>query len=228
MIDLYFWPTPNGYKTLIALEHYGLDYTLKPVNIFRGEQFAPEFLAISPNNRVPAIVDHAEDAGPLAVFESGATLLYLMEKAGALAGLPHAQRYDQLQWLFWQMAGLGPMMGQASHFINYAPEDIPYARNRYVSETLRLWGVMEHRLADRDFLAGKYSIADMACYPWVRLHQTVFKLDIAPFARLSEWLMQVEALPAVQRAYDIGEPLKAHGLLDQQARHHLFNANRTA
>jgi len=224
MIDLYFWPTPNGYKPLIALEEYGLSYAIRPVNIFRGAQADPAFLAVSPNGRIPAIVDRAPGDGgpPVAVFESGAVLAYLAEKAGAASRLGLRERHEASQWLFWQMGGLGPMMGQASHFLNYAPADIPYARERYVGETLRLFGVMERRLADRAFLAGGYGIADMAAYPWVRLHDSVFRLDLGPYPRLADWADRIAARPAVVRAYAVGEPLKAEGPLDDEARLHLF------
>ena len=226
MIDLYFWPTPNGYKPLIALEELGLDYRLKSVDIFRGEQFASDFLAISPNNRIPAIVDHAPSDGgePIALFESGAILSYLAEKAGATPD-PRA-RHEAQQWLFWQMGGLGPMMGQASHFVNYAPEEVPYARTRYVDETRRLFGVMERRLADRPFLAGDYSIADMASYPWARLHAIV-GIDIDPaFPNLADWIRRIDSRPAVERAYAAGEPLKSDQALDEEARRHLFGPAR--
>ena len=173
MIDLYYWTTPNGHKITIFLEETGLDYALKPVDIGAGEQFRPEFLAIAPNNRIPAIVDHAPADGgpPLSLFESGAILLYLAEKSGKLLKTDLRTRTDTLQWLFWQMGGLGPMAGQNHHFSQYAPEKIPYAIDRYVDETSRLYGVMNKRLGDREYLAGAYSIADVACYPWIVPHK---------------------------------------------------------
>ena len=168
MIDLHYWTTPNGHKITIFLEETGLPYRIVPVNIGQGDQFKPEFLAISPNNRMPAIVDHEPGGGkPISVFESGAILLYLAEKTGKFLPADLRGRYDVMQWLFWQMGGLGPMAGQNHHFGGYAPEKIPYAIERYVNETNRLYGVLNKRLADREFVAGDYSIADMASYPWV-------------------------------------------------------------
>ncbi len=169
MIDLYYWPTPNGHKITMFLEEAGVPYTIHPVNIGKGEQFKPEFLAISPNNRMPAIVDHAPADGgkPISIFESGAILIYLAEKTGKFMPADIRKRFDVLQWLMWQMGGLGPMAGQNHHFVQYAPEKIPYAMTRYVNETNRLYGVLNKRLADREFVAGDYSIADMASYPWI-------------------------------------------------------------
>jgi GSH-dependent disulfide-bond oxidoreductase len=169
MIELYYWPTPNGHKITMFLEEAGLDYTIHPVNISAGDQFKPEFLAFSPNNRMPAIIDRApSDPGEVTVFESGAILLYLAEKTGRFLPTDLRGRKTALEWLFWQMGGLGPMAGQNHHFGVYASEKIPYAINRYVNETNRLYGVMDRRLADRPFLGGEaYSIADMACYPWI-------------------------------------------------------------
>jgi len=172
MIDLHFWPTPNGYKVLIALEELGLEYRLRPVDIFRGAQFERAFLAIAPNNRIPAVVDTQPlDGGePIALFESGEILLYLAERAGRLVPGDLRARHRVQQWLFWQMAGLGPMMGQAAHFAIYAPEDVPYAKRRYLDEVRRLFGVLERQLVEQDFVAGEYSVADIACHPWVRFH----------------------------------------------------------
>jgi GSH-dependent disulfide-bond oxidoreductase len=169
MLDLYYWTTPNGHKITIFLEEVGLPYNLVPINIGKGDQFQPEFLKIAPNNRIPAIVDHDPVGGgdPISVFESGAILLYLAEKTGKLISTDLRDRVETLQWLFWQMGGLGPMAGQNHHFSQYAPEKIPYAINRYVNETGRLYAVMNKRLGDREFLAGEYSIADIACYPWI-------------------------------------------------------------
>jgi len=224
MIELYFWPTPNGYKPLIALEEFQLPYQIVPLNIFQGEQFSAEYLSIAPNNRIPAIVDHAPADGgkPLTLFESGAILHYLSRKADKRSDRPARVELEESQWLFWQMGGLGPMMGQASHFINYAPEDVPYARSRYLDETRRLVGVMEKRLGDREYLAGDYSIADMAAFPWVRLHDIV-GIEIArSYPALADWVARIERRPAVVRAYAAGEPLKAGQVLDAAARKYLF------
>ena len=168
-IDLYYWPTPNGHKITLFFEEAGLPYTIRPINIGRGEQFTPEFLAISPNNRMPAIVDpDGPGAQPISVFESGAILQYLGRKTGLFYPKDERARVEVEQWLFWQMAGLGPMAGQCHHFRNYAPERIQYGIDRYTNEVHRLYGVMNRRLESREYLAGEYSIADMACYPWVR------------------------------------------------------------
>ncbi len=201
MIDLYYWTTPNGHKITIFLEETGLPYALKPVNIGRGEQFAPEFLRIAPNNRIPAIVDHApaDHGEPISVFESGAILLYLADKTGSFIGQTLRGRTDCLQWLFWQMGGLGPMAGQNHHFSRYAPHRIDYAIERYVKETGRLYAVMNRRLADREFLAADYSIADMAAYPWVQPEKQ--GQDLADFPHLARWREAIAARPAVQRAY---------------------------
>ncbi|WP_375409112.1 glutathione binding-like protein [uncultured Methylobacterium sp.] len=203
MIDLYYWPTPNGHKVTLFLEETGLPYAIKPVNIGKGDQFAPAFLAIAPNNRMPAIVDHAPASGsePVSVFESGAILLYLAEKAGRFIPADLHGRVEVLQWLFWQMGGLGPMLGQNHHFSQYAPEKIPYAIDRYVNETNRLYGVLDRRLADRPFLAGtEYSIADMASYPWIvpweKQGQT-----LSDFPHLSRWFGTIAERPATKAAY---------------------------
>src|SRR5919197_271476 len=173
MLDVYYWTTPNGHKITIFLEEAGLPYNIKAVNIGKGEQFKSEFLAVSPNNRIPALVDHAPTGGgkPIAVFESGAILLYLAEKTGKFLSHDLRVRTDTIQWLFWQMGNLGPMAGQNNHFSNYAQEKIPYAMDRYRNEVNRLYGVLNRRLADHQYLAGDYSIADMASYPWVTIHE---------------------------------------------------------
>ena len=201
MIDLYYWTTPNGHKVTIFLEETGLPYTLRPVNIGKGEQFDPAFLAIAPNNRIPAIVDHAppDGGGPLSMMESGAILLYLAGKTGRFYPHDLRGRAEVVQWLFWQMAGLGPMAGQTHHFLHYAPEPIPYAIDRYVRETGRLYGVLNKRLADREFVAGDYSIADMACYPWVLPERQRQHLD--DFPHLQRWHEAIAVRPAVRRAY---------------------------
>ena len=202
MIDLYYWTTPNGHKITIFLEEAGLSYRIVPVNISKGEQFRPEFLAISPNNRMPAIVDQKpKDGGkPISVFESGAILLYLAEKTGKYIPEGLRNRVEVIEWLFWQMGGLGPMAGQNHHFAHYAPEKIPYAIERYVKETNRLYGVLNKRLANREFVAGRYSIADMAIYPWIVPYERQGqKLD--EFPDLKRWFLAIGERPAVKRAY---------------------------
>jgi len=225
MIDLYYWPTPNGHKITLFLEETGLDYTLKPVNIGKGEQFEPDFLRISPNNRMPAIVDHAPADGgaPISVFESGAILLYLADKTGRFLGIPDGadagtalrQRILVNEWLFWQMAGLGPMTGQYGHFHVYAPEDIAYAKDRYRKEAERLLGVLDKQLEGRAFIAGDgYSIADMASYPWISPYAKA-PLDLTPFANVRRWQTAIRERPATRRAYaltkqvgpDAGKPM---------------------
>lgn len=202
MIELYHWPTPNGHKITIFLEEAGLPYSLHSVNIGKGEQFAPDFLKIAPNNRIPAIIDTAPADGgkPVSLFESGAILLYLAEKTGLFLPKDLRGRAEVLQWLFWQMGGLGPMSGQNGHFAIYAPEKIPYAIERYVKETNRLYGVMNKRLADRPFLAGDYSIADIASYPWVVPYQR-YGQDLDEFPNLKRWFEAIKARPAVTKVY---------------------------
>ena len=205
MIDLFFWTTPNGYKPLLFLEEAAEPYTIRPVNISKGEQFEPEFLMISPNNRIPAIIDHAPAEGdkPITIFESGAILQYLAEKTGKFMPRDVAGRTEVLQWLFWQMGGVGPMFGQNLHFSAYAAEKIPYAIERYENETDRLMGVLDGRLGDREYVAGTYSIADMAIYPWVlRLERERQRLDDLPHAK--RWYEAVSARPAVVSAYKKG------------------------
>ena len=225
MIDLYYWPTPNGWKVTLMLEETGLPYTVKPVNIGRGEQFAPEFLAISPNNRMPALVDHAPADGgaPLAMFESGAILQYLGNKTGQFYPQDVRARAEVDSWLMWQMGGLGPMMGQANHFALYAKEKIPYAITRYMDEVARLFGVMERRLADRDYLAGSYSIADMAAWSWAVAYERL-GLDGAPYPRVRAWIDRVGAREAVQRGRAVGADLwnSKTTVLDDEARKALF------
>jgi GSH-dependent disulfide-bond oxidoreductase len=202
MIDLYYWTTPNGHKITIFLEETGLPYKIFPINIGKGEQFAPDFLAVSPNNRIPAIVDRDPQGGgkPVSVFESGAILLYLAEKTGKFLPKDLHGRYDALQWLFWQMGGLGPMAGQNNHFAHYAVEKIPYAIERYVNECNRLYAVLNKRLADRPFLAGDYSIADMACYPWIVPYERQGQ-KLEDFPNLKRWFEGIKARPATVRAY---------------------------
>ena len=206
MIDLHYWTTPNGHKITIFLEETGLPYRVLPVNIGKGDQFAPEFLKIAPNNRIPAIVDHAPADGgaPIGVFESGAILLYLADKTGKLIAQDLRGRTETLEWLFWQMAGLGPMAGQNGHFNHAAPEKLPYAIDRYERETARLFAVLDKRLADRDFVAGagrgEYSIADVASYPWT-VNYTRLKQNIDDFPNLKRWQEAIRARPATERAY---------------------------
>lgn len=206
MIDLYYWTTPNGHKLTIFLEEAQLPYRLVPVNIGKGDQFKPEFLAVSPNNKIPAIVDHAPADGgaPLPVFESGAILLYLADKIHRFIPQDLRGRVDVLQWLFWQMGGLGPMAGQNHHFRIYAPERIPYATERYVKETSRLYAVLDKHLAEREFIAGEYSIADIASYPWIVPYERQ-GLNIDDFPNLARWFRRIAARPAVVRAYEIAK-----------------------
>jgi GST-like protein len=204
MIDLYYWGTPNGLKLKLFMEESGLPHRIIPVNIGKGEQFKPEFLAISPNNKIPALVDHEPVGGgePLSLFESGAMLLYLAEKTGRFLPADARGRAEVLQWLFWQVGGLGPMAGQNGHFVAYAPEPVPYAIERYVKETNRLYGVLDRRLADREFIAGnEYSIADMATYPWIVPHEPHGQ-DLEDFPHLKRWFEAIKARPATVRAYE--------------------------
>ena len=223
MIDLYYWPTPNGHKVTLLLEEAGLEYRIHPVNIGSGDQFKPEFLAISPNNKMPAIVDHAPADGgaPQSVFESGAMLLYLAEKTGAFLPAQARARIEALEWLFWQVGGLGPMLGQNHHFNQYAPEKIPYAMDRYTNETRRLYGVLDKRLDGRDFLAGDYSIADMAAYPWIVPHAKQ-KMDLVDFPNVARWFDAISQRPATARAYALGpqvNPALGEPLTEEQRRH---------
>ncbi|MBC8123386.1 MAG: glutathione S-transferase N-terminal domain-containing protein [Gemmatimonadaceae bacterium] len=223
MIDLYYWPTPNGHKITIFLEETGLDYQIVPVNISAGDQFKPEFLRIAPNNRMPAIVDTrpTDDGEPVSVFESGAILLYLSEKTGQFLPADLRERQTVLEWLFWQMGGLGPMAGQNHHFTQYAPEKIPYAIDRYVKETNRLYGVLDRRLNGREYLAGDYSIADMACYPWIVPYERQ-QQRLEDFAHLKSWFERMAARPAVVRAYQKGEPLMGQPTVNEESRKILF------
>lgn len=202
MIDLYYWTTPNGHKITLFLEEAGLEYNVHPINIGKGDQFAPEFLKIAPNNRIPAIVDqNPNDHGePISVFESGAILQYLAEKTGKFLSEDLRLKTQTLEWLNWQMGGLGPMAGQNHHFGVYAPEKIEYAINRYVKETARLYGVLDRRLQDREFIVGDYSIADMACYPWVVPYERQ-KQNINDFPNLKRWFDAIAAREATKRAY---------------------------
>ena len=223
MIDLYFWTTPNGYKPMLFVEETGVPYTIVPVNIAKGEQFEPEFLKISPNNRIPAIVDHAPAGGgtPVSVFESGAILLYLAEKTGRFLPADVAGRTEALQWLFWQMGGLGPMLGQNLHFSAYAPQKIPYAVDRYAKETERLYGVLDRRLAESEFVAGDYSIADMASYPWV-LRLTREGQNLEEFPHLKRWFETIAARPATIRAYAKGKAVNTTPTITEESKKLLF------
>ena len=223
MIDLHYWPTPNGHKITIFLEETGTPYRMVPVNIGAGEQFQPEFLKISPNNRMPAIVDTApvDGGAPVSIFESGAILVYLAEKTGKFLPKDLRGRFEVLQWLFWQMGGLGPMAGQNHHFTQYAPEKLPYAIERYVAETSRLYAVLDKRLADREFVAGDYSIADMAAYPWIVPHKRQ-QQNIDDFPNLKRWFEAIRVRPAVVRAYEKGKAVSAKPVIDEESRKILF------
>jgi GSH-dependent disulfide-bond oxidoreductase len=230
MIDLYYWTTPNGHKITLFLEEAGLEYKVHPVNIGKGEQFEPAFLAISPNNRIPAIVDNApaDGAKPISVFESGAILLYLAGKTGKFIPKDLRGQVTTLEWLMWQMGGLGPMAGQNHHFANYAPEKIPYAIDRYVKETSRLYAVLDKRLAGRAFIAGReYTIADMACYPWVMPDRQ--GQDVGDFPNLERWLATIRARPATARAYAIVKQVnpQAGGIRSEAERKVLFGQDRS-
>ena len=224
MIDLHYWTTPNGHKVTIFLEESGLPYRIIPVNIGKGDQFKPEFRKISPNNRIPAIVDHDPVGGgaPISVFESGAILFYLADKFGRFIPPDNRGRTETIQWLFWQMGGLGPMAGQNHHFSQYAPEKLPYAIDRYVKETNRLYGVLNKRLADRPFIAGTYSIADMAAYPWIVPYKNQGQ-RLEDFPHLKRWFETVQARPAVIRAYDKAKEINAQpAALTEESRRVLF------
>jgi GST-like protein len=224
MHDIYFWTTPNGYKIPLLAEEAGIPYTIKPINISKGEQFNPDFLRVSPNNRIPALVDHAPASGglPISVFESGAILLYLAEKTGRFIPANPRGRVETLQWLFWQMGGLGPMAGQNHHFSHYAPENLPYAIDRYVKETNRLYGVLDKRLADRQFIAGPdYTIADMASYPWIVPHERQGQ-SLSDFPHLKRWFEAIAARPATQRAYAKGKAINTAPTVTEEAKKILF------
>lgn len=226
-IDLYYWPTPNGHKVSIALHEMDLPYTLHPVNIGAGDQFKPEFLAISPNNRMPAIVDpEGPDGAPISVFESGAILQYLGRKTGRFYGTTERERVAIEEWLFWQVGGVGPMAGQAHHFLKYAPamepsQDLPYAKDRYRGEVGRLYGVLDRRLADRDYVAGDYSIADMAIWPWAKGWEGQ-EQDISRFPHMAAWLERVGSRPAVEAGRALGAELRTDASQDKEAQKVLF------
>jgi len=223
MIELYYWPTPNGHKITIFLEETNQDYRIVPVDISTGDQFKPEFLQISPNNRMPAIVDLNPALGgePISVFESGAILLYLAEKTGKFIPAEVRDRKTVTEWLFWQMGGLGPMAGQNHHFGQYAPEKIPYAIDRYVQETNRLYGVLDLRLQNHEYLAGDYSIADMACYPWIVPYERQ-QQKLEDFPNLQRWFLSIHSRSAVIRAYDKGQPFIGRPTITEESKKVLF------
>ncbi|HTQ72194.1 MAG TPA: glutathione binding-like protein [Acidocella sp.] len=223
MIELYYWTTPNGHKITIFLEETGLDYKIFPVNISQGEQFNPDFLKFAPNNRIPAIRDLAPSDGgaPIGLFESGAILEYLGEKTGQFLPKTTREKYAVLQWLYWQMAGLGPMAGQNHHFVQYAPERIPYAMERYVKETNRLYGVLNKQLEGKDYIAGEYSIADMACYPWIVPYERQLQ-TLEDFPHLKTWFERMQARPAVQRAYEKAKEINSAPTVSQDSKSILF------
>ena len=223
MIDVYSWPTPNGHKVHIMLEECGLPYRVHAVDIGAGDQFKPEFLAISPNNKMPGIVDRDPVGGgdPLAIFESGAILLYLAEKTGRLMPKDVRGRYDVIQWLVWQVAGLGPMLGQAHHFRGYAPEQIPYAIERYTNEAHRLYSVLNRRLEGREYVCGEYTIADIACWPWIVPYERQGQ-KLEEFPNLQRWFAAVKSRPAVARGMAVGAEHRQAGPMDEKAKQILF------
>jgi GST-like protein len=211
MIELYYWPTPNGHKITIFCEEAGISYSIKPVNIQQGDQFKPEFLRISPNNRMPAIVDTepSDKGAPISVFESGAILTYLAEKTGKFLPADLRGRFKVLEWLAWQVGGLGPMAGQVNHFAHYAPEKLPYAIERYVKEVSRLYAVMDKQLASNEYLAGAFSIADMASYPWTAIWERQ-QQKIEDFPNLKRWLDTMRERPGVKRAYEVAKSYQSN------------------
>ncbi|WP_165857545.1 glutathione S-transferase N-terminal domain-containing protein [Marinobacter sp. JSM 1782161] len=227
MIDLYYWTTPNGHKITIFLEEAGLDYTIHPIHIGQGDQFAEDFLKISPNNKIPAIVDRtpADGGGPLPLFESGAILEYLADKTGQFLSNDLRKRWETLQWLYWQMGGFGPMLGQNHHFAQYAPEKLDYAIDRYVKESERLYGVLDDLLVDRDFMAGDYSIADMATFPWAKGWEKQ-RQDIDSLPNVKRWLERIESRPAVQRAYARADEISREATVNENSAAVLFGQGR--
>ena len=223
MLQLHYWPTPNGHKITVFLEEAELPYEIVPVNIGEGDQFNPDFLSISPNNRIPALVDDspADGGGALSVFESGAILIYLAEKTGRFLPANPRGRTETLEWLMWQMGGLGPMLGQNHHFRAYAPEKIPYAVKRYTDEARRLYNVLNKRLRGRDFICGEYTIADMACYPWTVPHERQ-GIDLAEFPEVRRWFDAMRARPAVARAYAKGKEVNTGSTVTEKAKSILF------
>ena len=225
MIEFYYWPTPNAWKVGILLEELALDYTPVPVNIGKGEQFRPEFLAISPNNRMPAIVDHDVAGDSVSVFESGAIMWYLAEKTGRFLPSDPLGRKEAMEWMFWQVGGQGPMAGQLSHFVNYAPEGLgDYGKTRYRGEYERLLGVLDRRLEGREWILEEYSIVDMICWPWVFIAKPLTS-SIEPFANVSRWRNAMKARPAVQKAVDMGKEFRRKAPPDEAERKILFEQN---
>ncbi len=229
MIDLYYWPTPNGWKITIFFEEAGIDYNLIPVNIGAGEQFEPDFLRLSPNNRMPAIVDPDGPGGePISLFESGAILIYLAEKYGRFLPSDPRERYDVLQWLMWQMGNVGPMFGQAHHFRMYAKEEVPYAKERYTNEAGRLYGVLDRGLDGKDFICGKYSIADMAIFPWTLSYKRQGQ-DLDDFPNVRRWFDVLKERPALRRGIEVGRELREQQkLTTEQAHENLFGKKQYA
>ena len=228
MIDLYTWPTPNGHKIHIMLEELGLEYNVIPINIGVGDQCKPEFLAISPNNKMPAIVDHDGPGGTVySMFESGAILIYLAEKTARFIPSEVRGRYDVIQWIMFQMGHIGPMLGQNHHFRRYAPEKIPYAIERYTNEAARLYGVLDKRLEGREYLVGEYSIADIANYPWLRSHETQGQ-DLNDFPNVKRWYEAIEARPAVQRGVEVLSEETRKGEMSEAEREQLFGSAQYA
>ncbi|MEB3232099.1 MAG: glutathione S-transferase N-terminal domain-containing protein [Leptolyngbyaceae bacterium] len=225
-IDLYYWPTPNGKKVSIMLEEVGLAYNVHPINILAGDQFKPEFLQISPNNKIPAMVDPDGPGGDaIALFESGAILLYLAEKTGQLMPKLERDRYTVLQWLMFQIGGIGPMLGQAHHFRKYAPEPIPYAVNRYTNEAGRLYSVLDHRLNEAEYVGGDYSIADIAIYPWLVSYKDQGQ-SLENFPHVKRWFEGVSDRPAVQRGLAVGKEASANAQIDDAARENMFGSKQ--
>jgi GST-like protein len=222
MIDFYYWPTPNGWKISIMLEECRLAYRLIPVNIGRGDQFKPEFLAISPNGRMPAIVDHGAGSDPVPVFESGAILIHLSQRTGRFMPQSERGRKETLEWLFWQVGNLGPMAGQLSHFVNYAQDEHPYSRERYANEYRRCLGVLERRLAEREFIVGEYSIVDMACWPWVLIAKPLGQ-SLAELPNVSRWRDAIKQRPAVRAGVDLAKDLRRSAPPTDEERRILFN-----
>ena len=222
MLDFYFWPTPNGWKVSIMLEECDLDYNLIPVNIGKGEQFKPEFLAISPNNRMPVIVDHDVDRDPISVFESGAILHYLAEKTGKFIPDGPLGRKEVMEWLFWQVGNQGPMAGQLSHFVNYADGGIDYGKKRYGNEYNRCLGVLEKRLENREYIVGDYSVVDMICWPWVLIAKPLGQ-SLDDFPNVSRWRKAVKERPAVQRGVNVGKEYRRSGPPSDEERKVMFN-----
>lgn len=222
MLDFYFWPTPNGWKVSIMLEECGLDYNLIPVNIGKGDQFKPEFMEISPNNRMPALVDHDVAGDPITVFESGAIMHYLAERTGKFVPEHWRGRKEVLEWLFWQVGNQGPMAGQLSHFVNYADGSIEYGKNRYGNEYNRCLGVLEKRLQEREYIVGEYSIVDMICWPWVLIAKPLGQ-SLDDFPNVSRWRNAIKERPAVQRGVDVGKEFRSSGPPGIEERKVMFN-----